>query len=91
MAKKKYINSFVAVIENSQKTMGELFDGALEVNCYGWVLVDMSLCHGPAIKKRVGRRVVMYNRAEHRIYIRNFTSIKLNDACGIRNAIEWDC
>ena len=90
MAKKKYINSIVAIIENSKKTMGELFDGALEVNCYGWILTDMSLRHGPAIKKRVGRRVVLYNKAEKRIYIRNFTSIKLNDACGIRNEIEWN-
>lgn len=54
----KYINSVVAIFENSQKTIGELFDGALEVNCYGWILADLSRCHGPAIKRRVGRRVV---------------------------------
>ena len=69
--------------------MGELFDGALSVNCYGWILADLSLCHGPALKKRVGRRVVRYNKAEHVIYIRNFTSIKLNDACYIYSYIKW--
>ena len=89
MAKKSYINSIVSIFENSQKTMGELLDGALEVTFYEWIIADFSLCKGPGIKKRIGRRVVMYNKAEHKIYIKNFISCKLNEVCGIDNEVKW--
>lgn len=89
MAKKKYMNSVIAMVENATKTMGELLDGALEVDFYGWIIADFSLIKGPGIKKRIGRRAVMYNKLEHRIYIKNFTSCKLNEVCGIYNEIEW--
>ena len=89
MAKKLYLNKFDTLLENSQKTIGELFDGALEVTFYDWIIADLSLCNGPAIKKRIGRRAVMYNKLEHRIYIKNFTSCKLNEVCGIYNEIKW--
>ena len=56
MEKKSYVNSIVSIFENSQKTMGELFDGALEVSFYEWIIADFSLCKGPGIKKRIGRR-----------------------------------
>lgn len=91
MAKKVVLNSVAAIFENSQKTMGELFDGALEVGCFHeWILADRSLCKGPVLKKRIGRRMVWYNKLERRIYINNFTSCKLNDACGIYNEIKWN-
>ena len=89
MNEKKYINSVVAMLENATKTMGELLDGALEVTFYEWIIADFSLCKGPGIKKRIGRRVVMYNKAEQRIYIKNFTSCKLNEVCGIYNEVKW--
>jgi len=89
MTETKFINSFVAILENSPKTMGELLDGALEVGFYGWIIADLSLCREPGIKKRIGRRVVMYNKAEQRIYIKNFTSCKLNEVCGIYNEVKW--
>lgn len=89
MAKKKYMNAVIAMIENAPKTMGELFDGALEVDFYGWIIADFSLCKGPGIKKRIGRRSVLYNKVEQRIYIKNFTSCKLNEVCGIYNEVKW--
>lgn len=89
MEKKSYVNSIVSIFENSQKTMGELFDGALEVSFYEWIIADFSLCKGPGIKKRIGRRVVMYNKAEQKIFIKNFTSCKLNEVCGIYNEVKW--
>lgn len=89
MNEKKYINSVVAMLENATKTMGELLDGALEVGFYGWIIADFSLIKGPGIKKRIGRRAVMYNKAEQRIYIKNFTSCKLNEVCGIYNEVKW--
>lgn len=89
MEKKSYINSIVSIFENSQKTMGELLNGALEVTFYEWIIADFSLCKGPGIKKRIGRRVVIYNKAEQRIYIKNFISCKLNEVCGIYNEVKW--
>ena len=89
MNEKKYINSVVAMLENATKTMGELLDGALEVDFYGWIIADFSLCKEPGIKKRIGRRVVVYNKAEQRIYIKKFTSCKLNEVCGIYNEVKW--
>jgi hypothetical protein len=89
MAKKKYMNSVIAMVENATKTMGELLDGALVVGFYGWIIADFSLCKEPGIKKRIGRRVVMYNKAKQRIYIKNFTSCKLNEVCGIYNEVKW--
>ena len=89
MAKKTFINSIVSIFENSQKTTGELFDGALEVTFYEWIIADFSLCKGPGIKKRIGRRVVMYNNAEQKFFIKNFTSCKLNEVCGIYNEVKW--
>ena len=89
MEKKSYVNSIVSIFENSQKTMDELFDGALEVSFYEWIIADFSLCKGPGIKKRIGRRVVMYNKAEQKIFIKNFTSCKLNEVCGIYNEVKW--
>lgn len=83
------MNSVVAMVENSPKTMGELFDGALEVVFYGWTIADFSLVKEPGIKKRIGRRVVMYNKAEQKIFIKNFTSCKLNEVCGIYNEVKW--
>ena len=89
MAKKSFINPLVFMLENSTKTMGELLDGELEVTFHDWIIADFSLCKGPAVKKRIGRRAVMYNKLEHRIYIKNFTSCKLNEVCGIYNEIKW--
>ena len=89
MAKKSFINPVVFMLENSTKTMGELLDGELEVRFHDWIIADFSLCNGPAVKKRIGRRAVMYNKMEHRIYIKNFTSCKLNEVCGIYNEIKW--
>lgn len=89
MNEKKYINSVFAMLENATKTMGELLEGALEVDFYGWIIADFSLCKEPGIKKRIGRRVVVYNKAEQRIYIKNFTSCKLNEVCGIYNEVKW--
>ena len=89
MNEKKYINSVVAMLENATKTMCELLDGAFEVDFYGWIIADISLCKEPGIKKRIGRRVVVYNKAEQRIYIKNFTSCKLNEVCGIYNEVKW--
>lgn len=89
MNEKKYINSVFAMLENATKTMGELLEGALEVDFYGWIIADFSLCKEPGIKKRIGRRVVVYNKAEHKIYVKNFTSCKLNEVCGIYNEVKW--
>lgn len=83
MAKKDYMNSVTAMLENAQKTMGELLDGDLAVKIDEWTIADLSLCKGPAIKKKIGRRVVLINKLEQIVYIRNFTSCKLNDICGI--------
>ena len=90
MAEKKYINSVVAMVENVQKTMGELLDGALAMTIYEWTIADASLCKEPAIKKRIGRRSVMYNKEGHRIYVKNFASCTLNEICGIYLHIKWD-
>ena len=90
MAPKQYTNSAVALLENAQKTMGELIDGALEVAFYEWTIADVSLYKEPAIKKRIGRRSVMYNKEGQRIYIKNFTSCTLNEVCGIYLHIKWD-
>ena len=90
MAKKAYINSVVAMLENAQKTMGELLDGATAATLYGWTLADLSLCKEPAIKKKIKKRIVMYNKAKHIIYIEDMDSCVLNDACGIINDIKWN-
>lgn len=78
------------MLDNAQKTMGELLDGDLAVKIREWTIADFSLCKGLAIKKKIGRRVVLINKAEQIIYIRNFTSCKLNDVCGIYNEIKWN-
>lgn len=88
MAKKTHMNSVAAMLENAQKTMGELLDGDLAVKIHEWTIADLSLCKGPAIKKKIGRRVVLINKLEQIVYIRNFTSCKLNDICGIYNDIK---
>lgn len=90
MAKKAHMNSVAAMLENAQKTMGELLDGDLAVIIDEWTIADFSLCKGPAIKKKIGRRVVLINKAEQIVYIRNFNSCKLNDVCGIYNDIKWN-
>jgi len=90
MAKIKYINSVVAMLENAQKTMGELLEGASVAKLYEWKLADLSLCKGPALKMKFEGRIVMYNKVEHIIYIENFTSCVLNDVCGIINEIRWN-
>ena len=90
MAKKMHMNSVAAMLENSQKTMGELLDGDLAAKIHEWTIADLSLCKGPTIKKKIGRRVAFINKVEQIIFIRNFTSCKLNDVCGIYNHIKWN-
>ena len=90
MAKRVYINSITSLFENCQKTMGELLDGASGATFGEWTLVDLSLCKGPAIKKKIEGRIVMYNKAKRIIYIEDFASCVLNDACGIINDIRWN-
>lgn len=85
----KYLNQVVAVLENAQKTMGELLDGDLAIKIHEWTIADLSLCKGPTIKKRIGRRVVLINKAEQIAYIRNFTSCKLDDVNSIYLEIRY--
>lgn len=89
MAEKKYINPVVAMLENAQKTMGELLDGASAATLFEWTVADLSLCKMPAIKKTIEGRTVMYNKAEGVLFIEDLASCVLNDVCGIINDIRW--
>ena len=90
MAENKYVNSVAAMIENAQKTMGELLKGASAATLYGWTIADLSFCNGPAVKMKFKGRIVMYNKAKRIIYIEDMASCVLNDVCGIINDIEWN-
>ena len=91
MAKTKYLNSIAAILDNSQKPLGELLDGALVATLREWTLADLSLCKGPVLKlkKKYKGRTVMYNKVQRIIYIEDLPSCVLNDACGIYLEIKW--
>ena len=90
MGKTVCFNAAASIFENSQKSLQELFGDFKEVEWYeGWTLADLSLCNGPAIQKRIKKRIVKYNLPERRIYIEDIGSCLLNDACGIYLDIKW--
>ena len=90
MDRKLYINKIAFILDNSQKTMEELLDGALVATLSEWTLADLSLCKEPAITKEIEGRIVMYNKAKRIIYIEDIASCVLNDVCGVINEIKWN-
>ena len=89
MEDKVFSSQLASVMENCQKPLRDLLEGADAASLDGWILADLSACNIPTIKKKIEGRIVKYNTAERKIFIEDMKSVVLNDAAGIINTIKF--